>query len=96
MSTPLELSIKHWEELSMMENPTMDDIKGDKDALCRTHSLCRGCPVQQHTGYSLCHLTPYIDAFRALRRWLYAEGHLETFHHEARREVAFLRSLQQS
>lgn len=90
---PLEANIKHWEELSTTENLKLTSTNSEHCALCTAHPECVDCPVALHTGKPHCLDTPYYSARDALYRYLWAEGNLETFQHEARRELEFLKSL---
>ena len=72
----LRKSVLKWEKIvSTLEDPTRLTVtdKGDEDCACCKEFLesdlenCKGCPVREKTGESLCWGSPYDSWRRALR-----------------------------
>lgn len=103
----LEESITHWEKNVVASSPYEVTLGGASCALCHkfvynvTESIpaCSGCPVYEHTGFSSCRNSPYLDVFRAYQNWLYSETEEEhnilrtEYQAAAQAELDFLRSL---
>lgn len=96
----LEKSIQHWERLST-GNRQQDEIPGRLNcALCvlfwRSEDAgisCRGCPVQERTGFNCCRGTPYADVSDF---WDSEDPELldtSEFRELAKAELEFLKSL---
>ena len=65
----LRKSIEHWEDnLRKAKEQQLPDISADSCALCSLffRKNCEGCPIQQHTGKTICKDTPYYDVVNAI------------------------------
>jgi len=89
MTTPLEASIEHWEEIVNEPMGTID-FEADDCPLCKVYwdSLCVGCPIQKATGEQNCKGTPYEDVCLSL-----AEEDEVGFKRHATQMLDFLKSL---
>ena len=104
----LEESIKHWREFAQAEKPSDVNINADDCALCHLYLIpyradakkrCKGCPVDERSGYSCGAGTPYLKASESLDDWLvasdagYDDGSEKHFKEVANEMVDFLVSL---
>lgn len=90
--TALNKSIAHWERLSTGTMTVLEGTGVTDCALCSQFFdiRCAGCPVADRTGLSHCKDTPYIAADHARDAFGITS---EKFQTEAKKELAFLRSL---
>lgn len=71
----LDASIKHWEEVCSVSPLGSVSIGSNACALCQLFkdkcigSSCRGCPVFEKTGCTVCNGTPYIGVYFARHKW---------------------------
>lgn len=107
----LEASIKHHEQNLAAELPDDVNIGIKACALCVLFHpwntpgvtiLCKGCPVFEKTGQSLCHDTPYEEVAATFDEWAESDPDAtdetieelrETFRQKERAEIKFLKSL---
>lgn len=98
MTTPLKLSIQHWERLSDPDLFRGEDLGARACALCRKYieDHCVGCPVSDFTGQPGCQHTPYEDVVDALAVWEEdpCEETLNFYLAAAKSELDFLRNLE--
>lgn len=90
----LDASIDHWKRMRK-DRRCGERPVGTDCALCRLFNhfavkptRCRGCPVYESTGYTLCFGTPYVDA-----DIMFHTGTDEEFYKAATAEIEFLESL---
>ena len=76
--TPLQESVKHWEEnLEKLKAETIDagDIYSENCPLCTAYvepeDDCSKCPVAKDTGMNLCQNSPWEKAQLSLSQWFY-------------------------
>ena len=102
----LNASIAHWERLVKNGPSQKEKIGPDSCALCgRFHPFheppCQRydgeqCPVFANTGFTNCDGTPYLHVFHLTDGLIATLAHgvtLDRWRTEARRELAFLKSL---
>ena len=88
----LKESIKHWKRLST-KRMEREWIGPDHCALCglfwRQTPRCKGCPVSELSGSTLCQKTPYSEVLKVIKFGL--DSH--EFKEAAKEELKFLKSL---
>ncbi len=97
----LEESIAHWQRLSTHQHKKGEEPGAEACALCHKFrkvngqwsltTWCKGCPVKEYTGKTLCAGTPYTFAAIEFNQLRHTQS--DKFLKAARKELLFLVSL---